>query len=117
MLALVAFSHKKPFPSLPHRQINTSAVVQHGHAVPIDLEYHYAAVPGTNFSLGVVLPKQWKHWKPPAAGPTDLKAELGKEDDKELHLAPWKYCKESKAQDYDTFKGITEEPACKLSTF
>ena len=62
-----------------HSEVNTSAVVQHGHAVPVDLEYHYASVPGTNFSLGVVVPKEWKYLT--LQTPVDLKQQLSQEED------------------------------------
>ena len=85
-------------------------MVQHGHAVPIDLEYHYASVPGTNFSLGIVVPKEWKYMK--LESPENLKIELSKESVDEIHAAPWKYCMESKAEDFDHIRDISNASSC-----
>ena len=32
------------------KDINVSTIIQHGHAIPMNMEYHYAAIDKTEFS-------------------------------------------------------------------
>ena len=108
---MIDLAYNQDTETVKMKEINISTVVQHGHAVPVDLEYHFAAIATTKFSLGVVVPKNW-HYVTIPSDSVNLKSDLGQVNKDEIHLAPWNFCDETK-EPYDTFDDISKLASCK----
>lgn len=47
---MIDMAFKQEFQRVVNKEVNISTVVEHGHAIPTDLDYYYSAIKGTNFS-------------------------------------------------------------------